>query len=273
MKPDFGPCWCHSWFTKHPRSIPVTSVLYQCNVRRITVLLCRILSLSRFTSAHLARPSAQNCLKFPAQMKSSISFPSISDSEGQLDFEIGKFIGVWTPSPEPPLSLPLSPLFNRTARTTRKIPRKSALVQRSFHIYFRHRKTSFDIKTTPHQSPKTPSPSHNLKMSSETPSFSSLPLKKDGPRGNAWDLYGPKDELGMLNRLTPSTTLSATKEIVHGIRVATDWPLNALKTPCFDRQPFHQHIKHKEPRTVNDDILTFNTQSSSQWDGFRHFGE
>jgi len=29
---------------------------------------------------------------------------------------------------------------------------------------------------------------------------------------------------------------------------------------------------HKAPRFVNDDIWTFNTQSSSQWDGFRHFG-
>ncbi|KAF8857363.1 hypothetical protein BDZ45DRAFT_674765 [Acephala macrosclerotiorum] len=106
----------------------------------------------------------------------------------------------------------------------------------------------------------------------ETPAFSSLPLKKDGPRGNAWGLYGAKDELGMLNRLTPETTLAATKEIVHGIRITTDWPLNALKVPGFGRQQFHQHIKHKDPRTVNDDILTFNTQSSSQWDGFRHFG-
>lgn len=110
-------------------------------------------------------------------------------------------------------------------------------------------------------------------MLPETPQFSSLPLKKEGPRGNAWGLYGEKDELGMLNRLTPETTLEATKEIVHGIRITTDWPLNALKTPCFGRVPFHQHIKHKAPRTVNDDILTLNTQSSTQWDGFRHFGK
>jgi hypothetical protein len=107
----------------------------------------------------------------------------------------------------------------------------------------------------------------------ETPTFSSLPLKKDGPRGNAWGLYGAKDELGMLNRLNPETTLAATKEIVHGVRITTDWSLDALKIPAFGRQQFHQHIKHKDPRTVNDDILTLNTQSSSQWDGFRHFGE
>ena len=28
----------------------------------------------------------------------------------------------------------------------------------------------------------------------------------------------------------------------------------------------------KAPRIVNDDVWTFNSQSSSQWDGLRHFG-
>ncbi|CZT11615.1 uncharacterized protein RAG0_15692 [Rhynchosporium agropyri] len=105
-----------------------------------------------------------------------------------------------------------------------------------------------------------------------TPPFSALPLQKDGPRGNAWGLYGEKDELGMLNRLTPETTLSASEEIVHGLRIPTDWPLNIPKVPCFGRQTFHQRIFEKETRVVNDDTLTFNTQSSTQWDGFRHFG-
>jgi hypothetical protein len=110
-------------------------------------------------------------------------------------------------------------------------------------------------------------------MVTETPPFSSLPLRKDGPRGNAWGLFGASDELGMLNRLTPENTVAATKEIQYGIRISTDWPLDKPKVPCFSRAPFHQHIFHKTPRTVNDDILTLNTQSSSQWDGFRHFGE
>jgi len=102
--------------------------------------------------------------------------------------------------------------------------------------------------------------------------FSSLPLKKDGPPGNAWGLYGSTDELGMLNRLTSENTIAASKEIVHGIRVSTDCALDQPKSPCFHRQPFHQRIHHKAPRTINDDILTFNTQSSTQWDGFRHVG-
>ncbi|RDW59877.1 hypothetical protein BP6252_12964 [Coleophoma cylindrospora] len=107
---------------------------------------------------------------------------------------------------------------------------------------------------------------------SSTPAFSSLPLQKSGPRGNAWGLFGSSDELGMLNRLTPENTLAASKEIVYGVRIATDWSLAQPETPFFGRQAFHQEIKHKAPRTVNDDILTLNTQSSSQWDGFRHFG-
>jgi hypothetical protein len=106
-----------------------------------------------------------------------------------------------------------------------------------------------------------------------TPPFSSLPLQKDGPRGNAWGLFGPGDELGMLNRLTPENTIAATKEIVHGIRISTDWDLDQPRVPCFDRPAFIQKIDNKAPRIVNDDILTLNTQSSSQWDGFRHFGK
>jgi hypothetical protein len=109
-------------------------------------------------------------------------------------------------------------------------------------------------------------------MTTKIPSFEALPLQKGGPHGNAWGLFGTTDELGMLNRLNPQTTLAATKEIVHGIRISTDLELNKPTAPCFNRQPFHQHIHHKAPRTVNDDILTLNTQSSTQWDGYRHFG-
>ena len=109
-------------------------------------------------------------------------------------------------------------------------------------------------------------------MSVRRPSFSSLPLEQDGPHGNAWGLYGRHDELGMLNLLTHGTTIAAAKEIVHGVRISTDLPLDWMKLPLFGRQGFEQKLQNRAPRAVNDDILTFNTQSSSQWDGFRHFG-
>ena len=46
-----------------------------------------------------------------------------------------------------------------------------------------------------------------------------------------------------------------------------------MAPPCFGRPAAEHKIISKLPASVvNDDVLTFNTQSSSQWDGFRHFG-
>ena len=107
------------------------------------------------------------------------------------------------------------------------------------------------------------------------PPFSSLPLDPTGPPGNAWGRYGPTDQLGTLNLLTPAVVAAAAKEIVLGIRISLDWPLNKPRYSCHGREPFSHEIKRRGPpddRVVNDDIVRFNTQCSSQWDGFRHYG-
>ncbi len=109
------------------------------------------------------------------------------------------------------------------------------------------------------------------------PPFSDLPLDKEGPPGNAWGLYGFDDELGALNMITPSTVLAAAQEIRTGERVSLDWYLNLPSYPSFGRPPFNWHMEirtHPDgtPRVVNDDHININTQSSSQWDGFRHYG-
>lgn len=85
--------------------------------------------------------------------------------------------------------------------------------------------------------------------------------------------YGKDDELGTLNRLSDSIVKSAASEIQTGTRINIDWPLDAQgDLPFFGRQQFHKEVYQKPPRIVNDDVWTFNTQSSSQWDGLRHFG-
>ncbi|KAF2761343.1 hypothetical protein EJ05DRAFT_260139 [Pseudovirgaria hyperparasitica] len=105
------------------------------------------------------------------------------------------------------------------------------------------------------------------------PRFSDLPLNKDDPFHSAWGLYGKDDQLGTLNRLTDEVVLEAAKEIKTGVRISLNWPLDAqAETPFFARQAFHQNLYSKPPRCVNDDVWTLNTQSSSQWDGPRHFG-
>lgn len=109
------------------------------------------------------------------------------------------------------------------------------------------------------------------------PPFSNLPLNKNGPPGNAWGLYGKDDELGAMNMLTPTTTKQAAQEMQSGERVSLDWTLNLPSHPSFNRPPFRHTITHKShpdgtKRTVNDDHIDMNTQGSSQWDGFRHYG-
>ncbi|OQV09726.1 hypothetical protein CLAIMM_13816 [Cladophialophora immunda] len=112
------------------------------------------------------------------------------------------------------------------------------------------------------------------------PSFDSVPKTAGQPQGNAWALWGENDELGTLNYLTPEVILQATKEIKAGVTIQLDLPLNHFDHLGAGRQGFsHQIIDFKERLkgtdleiVAHDDVLTMNTQSSSQWDGLRHIG-
>lgn len=95
------------------------------------------------------------------------------------------------------------------------------------------------------------------------PPFEALPLRKDGPRGNAWGLFGDDDQCGMLNLLTSDNTVHASKEIMDGTRVSTDWTLTDMTPPSFGRPSLKHKINYLAPLIVNDEI-SFNTQSSSQ---------
>ncbi|CAJ2508245.1 Uu.00g094310.m01.CDS01 [Anthostomella pinea] len=105
------------------------------------------------------------------------------------------------------------------------------------------------------------------------PDFDTLPLRNSDPHHSAWGLYGDDDQLGTLNRLTDERVAAAARdEIQTGRRISLNWPLNAQpRRSFFQRALFHQELIAKAPRTVNDDVWTFNSQVSSQWDGLRHF--
>lgn len=110
-------------------------------------------------------------------------------------------------------------------------------------------------------------------MSQRTlPTFDELPVDKSGPPGNAWGLWGKDDELGMLNLITPEVVAAAASEIKDGFRISLDLRLDQPSHPAFDRQRFHHEILNKYPMVMNDDAIHINTQSSTQWDGFRHYG-
>ncbi|KAH7380741.1 hypothetical protein BKA66DRAFT_587019 [Pyrenochaeta sp. MPI-SDFR-AT-0127] len=109
-------------------------------------------------------------------------------------------------------------------------------------------------------------------MTRPFPRFSELPLDPSHPPHSAWGLWGTEDELGTLNHLTTERTLEAAKEIKTGTRVGLNWPLEQMDYAGEDFREVLQHDIIELGKNMNDDRLTFNTQTSSQWDGLRHWG-
>jgi hypothetical protein len=102
------------------------------------------------------------------------------------------------------------------------------------------------------------------------PKRSALPHIAGTPKDNAW-FWGGHDELGRLNLLTPQRIAKVTQENVKtGESVSLDLPLNVPGPAFFGRKGLQHRIRTIGPGAF-DDELAFNTQSSSQWDGFRHF--
>ncbi|BFZ55025.1 hypothetical protein PYCC9005_002063 [Savitreella phatthalungensis] len=102
--------------------------------------------------------------------------------------------------------------------------------------------------------------------------YDQLPLDKAHPVLTGWH-WGSEDQLGTLNYLTPSRVHAAAAECVRtGVRCSLNWDMTHPSTPGFGRQALRHEILNKSPRAVADDVIHFNTQHSTQWDGFRHFG-
>ncbi|KAH8655330.1 putative cyclase-domain-containing protein [Xylariales sp. PMI_506] len=102
------------------------------------------------------------------------------------------------------------------------------------------------------------------------PKFKDLPLDPSHPPHSAWGVWGPDDQLGCLNRLTPERVVAAARLIQSGISVGLNWELHQMSVPPFYRTKL-EHKIFPIGDMVNDDSVSFNTQTSSQWDSFRHW--
>ncbi|KAL2073794.1 hypothetical protein VTL71DRAFT_11120 [Oculimacula yallundae] len=96
-----------------------------------------------------------------------------------------------------------------------------------------------------------------------------VPKREDAPEGAAW-VWGQHDYIGRINLLTPSRVQAASKEIKSGEIVPLNLPLNVPEVPAFDRERFRHEIKTLAEGYAYDDKYQLNTQSGTQWDGFRH---
>lgn len=102
------------------------------------------------------------------------------------------------------------------------------------------------------------------------PTRKDVPKREDAPEGAAW-VWGQHDQIGRINLLTPSRVSAAAKEVQTGEIVPLNLPLNVPNVPAFGREPFQHQIKTLAAGIAYDDKYQLNTQSGTQWDGFRHF--
>ena len=103
------------------------------------------------------------------------------------------------------------------------------------------------------------------------PSYSQLPLHPSFPTKAAWGVWGADDEYGALNHITNATILAAARENIQlGQAININLELDIPDPPVNPSRKPLQHLYQPEAG-YTDDVLVFNSQISTQFDGLRHF--
>jgi kynurenine formamidase len=106
---------------------------------------------------------------------------------------------------------------------------------------------------------------------SPLPRYVDLPVVEGAPAGSSWGLWGSEDQLGCLNKVTPEAVRNAAAAVKDGTVFSLNASLAIFETPLFGRPGVVHEVVELDRGLVRDETLSsYNTQASSQWDGFRH---
>ena len=111
-----------------------------------------------------------------------------------------------------------------------------------------------------------------MSLPERLPDFAELPINPDFPPHSAWGVFENDDQIGTLNLLTPERVAAAARLARQGQVFALNWELEQPVPPLFNRAALRHTINRRRKNVFDDVYDNFNTQSSSQWDGLRHFG-
>ena len=116
------------------------------------------------------------------------------------------------------------------------------------------------------------------------------PRWKKRPEGSNWGDFGPDDQLGRLNYLTPEKVKQGVAEVKEGLTFCLSIPLDypgeaklnvrrlpPVLAPTFrDGNPYINYPTELiDPQTttiISDDQVTMCLQYSTQWDSLAHIG-
>jgi hypothetical protein len=106
-------------------------------------------------------------------------------------------------------------------------------------------------------------------MGTPLPSYRELPVSPGAPPGSSWGLWGPADRFGALNLLDGEAVRRGLAAARRGSVFALNLDMELPGPPLYGRSAFVHEIRGAGV-ALDDEISNWNTQSSSQWDGFRH---
>ena len=117
------------------------------------------------------------------------------------------------------------------------------------------------------------------------------PRWKRRPEGSTWGDWGPDDELGRLNLVTPAKVLQGIAEVKHGrtfcLSLPLDYPGGAVLNPRRNPPVLKPTLRDGKPNMnyplrcddptaldiVSDDLVILTLQYSTQWDSLAHVGQ
>ena len=117
------------------------------------------------------------------------------------------------------------------------------------------------------------------------------PRWKRRPEGSTWGDWGPDDQLGRLNLLTPEKVKQGIAEVKEGLSFCLSLPLdypggNLLNPRRFPpvlrptlrggKPNFLYQVRNDNPDAtdvINDDVAILHLQYSTQWDSLAHVGQ
>jgi kynurenine formamidase len=108
---------------------------------------------------------------------------------------------------------------------------------------------------------------------SELPGYQDLPPAPRGGR-SAWGLFGPADNVGLVNLMTPERVARAAGLVRTGMMFPLDMPLGSIDPALAKYRGTPRHTILHQPGSVGFDDLydNFYPQASSQWDSLGHVG-
>ncbi len=108
------------------------------------------------------------------------------------------------------------------------------------------------------------------------PLYEQLPLDPSLPPRSTWGLFGPDDQVGTINLLTPERVAHAASLVRKGALFSLNWEMEKPFPPILGRKAMHHTIIDLTPGTddskwgTDDYYDGYWVQSSTQWDALSH---